>query len=65
MTEPFKCLVEINDRKYKIIINNKLNSITFNDVLNELLKMSSLEDISLETHSFEVLFHLILILTFY
>ncbi len=65
MTELFKCLVEINDRKYKIIINNKFNSITFNDVLNELLKISSLEDISLERHSFEVLFHLILILTFY
>ncbi len=61
MTALFKCLFIINDKNYTILINNKLNSITFNDVLNELLKMSSLEDISLKTQSFEVLFHLIFI----
>ncbi len=64
MTALFKCLFIINDKNYTILINNKLNSITFNDVLNELLKMSSLEDISLKTQSFEVLFHLIFILNF-
>jgi hypothetical protein len=61
VTALFKCLFIINDKNYTILINNKLNSITFNDVLNELLKMSSLEDISLKTQSFEVLFHLIFI----
>jgi hypothetical protein len=65
MTALFKCLFIIDDKNYRILINNKFNSITFNDLLNELLKISSLEDISLERHSFEVLFHLILILTFY
>jgi hypothetical protein len=64
VTALFKCLFIINDKNYTILINNKLNSITFNDVLNELLKMSSLEDISLKTQSFEVLFHLIFILNF-
>jgi hypothetical protein len=65
MTALFKCLFIFKNKNYRILINNKLNSITFNDVLNELLEISSLEDISLETHSFEVLFYLIFISTFY
>jgi hypothetical protein len=43
MTALFKCLFIFKDKNYRILINNKLNSITFNDVLNELSKMSSLE----------------------
>ncbi len=51
----FKCLVQLNDSKYSIIIENVINfnEITFNTVLNEI-QIQTQQNISLKTHYFEV-----------
>ncbi len=51
----FKCLVQLNDSKYSIIIENVINfsEITFNRVFNEI-EIQTKQNISLKTHYFEV-----------
>jgi hypothetical protein len=52
-TNRFKCLVQLNDSKYSIIIENVINfsEITFNTVLSEI---QTKQNVSLKTHLFEV-----------
>jgi hypothetical protein len=50
----FKCLVLMNGQNYSIIINNKTNDITFEDILSEIQKIDSKLNITSKTHVFEV-----------
>ncbi len=54
-TNRFKCLVQLNDSKYSIIIENVINfsEITFNTVLSEI-QIQTKQNVSLKTHLFEV-----------
>jgi hypothetical protein len=58
MSSYFKCLVDFNDNKHIIEINDDINSIKFKRVFNELKKIQSFEGkkISFENYSFEVFF---------
>jgi hypothetical protein len=54
MSSIFKCLVLMNGQNYSIIINNKTNDITFEDILSEIQKIDSKLNITSKTHVFEV-----------
>ncbi len=57
MSSLFKCLIEINEQKYRIIINNNINDIKLSDVLSEIQKIDSKLNILFETHLFEVIIY--------
>jgi hypothetical protein len=53
----FKCLIEINNLKYTLIIdnnNNNNNDINFSQVLAQIQEIVD-KNISLKTHLFEVI----------
>jgi len=50
----FKCLIEINNHKYTVIIDNNNNGINFSQVLTQIQQIFD-KNISLKTHLFEVI----------
>jgi hypothetical protein len=58
----FKCLVELNNYKYNVFIdNNTQNEIKFKHILEEIMKIDFKLNITLKTHVFEVNFNFIFV----
>ena len=59
MSSVFKCLIQLNEQKYKISFNDYKNDIKFSEVLTQIQKIDSKLNITFETHLFEVIIYLI------
>jgi hypothetical protein len=58
----FKFLIELNNYKYNIFINNNTqNEIKFKHILEEIMKIDFKLNITFKTHVFEVNFNLIFV----
>lgn len=60
----FKILFDLNNEKYSVLVKTEEEFIEFKTVLNEFIRQTNQQNISFESHLFEVLIYFIFYLKF-